>query len=143
MPGRSIDLRNALIVGVTLMVAAFLYTAGGSRDPAAEFGIREVAIPEARSMIEAGALVIDVRDAAVARASHVPGAILIPLEGLRSSLSQVGADQARPIVVYCGDGARRGPEATAILNQAGHANAVNLKGGIEGWRSQGLATASR
>lgn len=94
-------------------------------------------------MIEGGALVIDVRDAAVARASHVPGAILIPLEVLRSSLSQVGADRARPIVVYCGDGARRGPEATAVLNQAGYANAVNLKGGIEGWRSHGLATASR
>jgi len=105
--------------------------------------IREVTTQEAKKMIDAGALVIDVRDQAVAAHAHLPNALLIPQEVLLARIGQVEADRTRPVVVYCGDGSRLGPDATATLNQAGYKNAVNLKRGIEGWRAAGLPTASR
>jgi len=103
--------------------------------------IREVEAQEAKQMIDAGALVVDVRDHAVAPPAQLPNALLIPQEVLLARIGQVEADLSRPVVVYCGDGNRLGPDATAALNQAGYKNAVNLKRGIEGWRAAGLPTA--
>ena len=40
-----------------------------------------------------------------------------------------------------GDGIATGPEGTYVMNPAGFAAAVNLKGGIESWNSHGLPTA--
>jgi len=105
--------------------------------------IREVTTQEAKKMIDAGALVIDVRDQAVAARAHLPNALLIPQQVLVARIGQIESDPTRPVVVYCGDGSRLGPDATAALNQAGYKNAVNLKRGIEGWRAAGLPTASR
>lgn len=104
--------------------------------------IREVTTQEAKKMIDAGALVVDVRDHVVSARAHLPNALLIPQEVLVARIGPVEADLTRPVVVYCGDGSRLGPDSTAALNQAGYKNAVNLKGGIEGWRSAGLPTAS-
>jgi rhodanese-related sulfurtransferase len=104
--------------------------------------IREVTIPEAKTMIDAGALVIDVRDRAVSASAHLPNALLIPQEVLAARIGKIEADLTRQVVVYCGDGSRLGPDATATLNQAGYKNAVNLKSGIQGWRSAGLPIAS-
>jgi rhodanese-related sulfurtransferase len=104
--------------------------------------IREVTTQEAKAMIDAGALVVDVRDHAVSARAHLPNALLIPQEVLAARIGQIEADLTRPVVVYCGDGSRLGPDATAALNQSGYKNAVNLKGGIDGWRASGLPTAS-
>lgn len=98
---------------------------------------------EARRWIDSGALVIDVRSVAASAQVHIPGAKLIPVEVLASSLAQLATDRTRPIVVYCGDGARSGPRGTAILRDAGFTGAANLEGGIEGWRAAGLPTATR
>jgi rhodanese-related sulfurtransferase len=138
MNTRSLHLRQVLNFAFAIAVALAIL-AQASRDHASELGVREVAVPEAVRMIDAGALVIDVRDAAAARASHVPGAVMLSLEALRAGTERLDTAPAREIVVYCGDGSRRGPEATALLNKAGYANAVNLKGGIEGWRAAGRA----
>ncbi|MDX1375225.1 MAG: rhodanese-like domain-containing protein [Burkholderiales bacterium] len=114
----------------------------GVYGPTTRDDIREVDTQEARRMIDAGALVVDVREHAVAARAHLPNALLIPQEVLLARIGQVAPDVSRPVVVYCGDGSRLGPDATAALNQAGYRNAVNLRGGIEGWRAAGLPTAS-
>jgi rhodanese-related sulfurtransferase len=95
-------------------------------------------VDEARMLIEAGAMVIDVRESAASANSHIPGARRIPLEALASSLPQLAAERDRTIVVYCNGGAGRGPRATALLNQAGFSKAVNMESGFEGWRAAGL-----
>jgi len=101
---------------------------------------REVSVPEAKAMLEAGAIAIDVREQAVAANSHLPGALLIPLEVLAANLSRLEAYKAYPLIVYCGDGSSSGPEAAALLTRAGFSKVVNLRYGIEGWRNARLPT---
>lgn len=95
----------------------------------------EVSIEEAIALIDAGALVIDVREGPK---THLPGAMLIPLEVLAAHLSKLEAAKAQSIVVYCGNGTMRGPKAAHILTQAGFTHVVNLQPGIEGWRAANL-----
>jgi rhodanese-related sulfurtransferase len=68
----------------------------------------------------------------------LPGALLIPLETLAANLWRIEAARPAAIVVYCGDGSTRGPEGAQILTQAGFAQTVNLRLGIEAWRRAGL-----
>lgn len=106
------------------------------------FQSKDVSIDEARALIAAGALVIDVRDKAVSGSAHLPGALLIPLEVLEARLKAMEVAKTQPIVVYCGNGSRLGPEAAHILTQAGYGQVVNLAAGLSGWRDAGLPVQS-
>jgi rhodanese-related sulfurtransferase len=107
-----------------------------------QFKVNEVTAPEAKALIDAGAIVIDVRDGAASKRDHLPGAVLFPLELLPARLAQLEYAKAKKVVVYCGNGSTRGPRATSILNNAGFSQAVNLQSGIEGWRKAGLPTTT-
>ena len=126
--------RTALSTSLlVLVVAAAVYASQPS-------GVKHASVDEARMLIDAGAMVIDVREPGVSANSHIPGARRIPLEALSASLPQLAADRDRTIVVYCSSGAGRGPRATALLNKAGFSKAVNMATGFEGWRAAGLPT---
>ncbi len=73
---------------------------------------------------------VDVRTPEEFSLGTIEGAINIPLDMLRSRLSELPRD--RRIVVFCGVGLR-GYIATRILRQRGFANAVNLSGGYKIW----------
>jgi rhodanese-related sulfurtransferase len=118
---------------MVLVVGAAVYASQSPR-------VRHASVDEARMLIDAGAMVIDVREPAASANSHIPGARRIPLEALSASLPQLAADRDRTIIVYCSSGAGRGPRATALLNQAGFSKAVNMASGFEGWRAAGLPT---
>lgn len=100
--------------------------------------VPEVGPSEAKSLIDSGALIVDVRGRKAYEERHLPGAISVPLSELERaippSIAQAGD---RPIVVYCGDGARSGPVGTKLLNDAGFARAANLKSGLRGWSGAG------
>ena len=121
-----------------LVVAFIIYSVAGDRHP----NVKDVSVSEARELIAAGAVVVDVRDRSVSGSSHINGALLIPLESLADRMSEVSVDKSAPIVVYCNEGTNRGPRGTALLNEAGYTQAVNLKTGIEGWRAANLPTAA-
>ena len=103
------------------------------------FKALDVSVPDVIALIESGALVIDVRSTP---STHLPGALLIPLEVLSARLAGMEVAKTQPIVVYCGNGSRLGPEAAHVLTQAGFTHVVNLQPGIEGWRAAGLPVAS-
>ena len=84
---------------------------------------------------------IDVRERSVSAGSHLPGALLIPLEVVAAHLSKMELARAQTIIVYCNQGTGRGPAAVQALAEAGFTNVVNLQAGIEGWRGAGLPTA--
>ena len=128
---------NALVI--SLLVAVAIAVSIANRPPE----VTQVDLAEATALIDSGAVVIDVREQEVSAGSHIPGALLIPLGILAQRMAEFSIDKTRPVVVYCNEGTRRGPEGTAALNQAGYEKAVNLKAGIEGWRAAGLPTASR
>lgn len=71
-------------------------------------------------------LLLDVRTSAEVRAGKLDGAIHIPLDELRSRLSEL--EPGRPIVVYCQVGIR-GHAAVRILLANGFRDVKNLKGG--------------
>jgi len=82
----------------------------------------------ARKMIEAGAVVLDVRTPAEYSEAHLPAATNIPVQQFSERIAEVeklvGGDKARPIVVYCASGARSA-KAKAQLDAAGYTNVVN------------------
>lgn len=125
---------QVLVAALALVLALALH----SGRPA-QFNVSEVSVPEAIALIDSGALVIDVRGSP---STHLPGALLIPLEVLSARLAQMEVAKTQPIVVYCGRGSRLGPEAAHVLTQAGFTQVVNLRPGIEGWRAAGLPVAA-
>jgi rhodanese-related sulfurtransferase len=135
--------RFAAFAFALLVALSFISTLAWNINPSGgNFGVRDVSAREAKAMVDAGAIVIDVREKSVAATAHLPGALLIPLEVLHAKLSRLEAYKAYPVVVYCGNGSSRGPEASALLGRAGFSKVVNLRYGIEGWRSAGLPTVN-
>jgi rhodanese-related sulfurtransferase len=139
---RSIDLRKHAL-GVLLMTGVLVWLTNvgqGSAPIEHRYNIREVSAQDGKALIDAGALVVDVRGQDQFNSRHIPGAILIPLDELRVRIpAALEGAQAMTILIYCGDGVTTGPEGTEILNKAGYPNAVNLKPGIEGWANAGYA----
>lgn len=72
---------------------------------------------------------LDVRTPTEFAAGHIPGAVNIPVDELRSRIPELPAD--RPVVAYCQVG-QRGYLATRILLQKGRP-ARNLGGGYKTW----------
>ncbi|GGC05792.1 hypothetical protein GCM10011352_34990 [Marinobacterium zhoushanense] len=102
------------------------------------YNIEEVDVANAKNLIDAGAVVIDVRPTGKYDGRHIPGALSIPLEVLTVAVpAALEAVKSQRIVVYCGDGSTLGPRGTQVLNEAGYPGAVNLKGGIGGWADAG------
>jgi NADPH-dependent 2,4-dienoyl-CoA reductase/sulfur reductase-like enzyme/rhodanese-related sulfurtransferase len=77
-----------------------------------------------------GPFVLDVRTPQEYAAGHVPGAVNVPVDELRSRLGELPRD--RDIAVYCQVG-QRGYLATRILRQAGF-SAGNVGGGFTTYR---------
>lgn len=117
-----------LLVAMLALVVALVVNLGR---PAAA----HVSVHEAIALIDAGALVIDVR---TAPHTSLPGAMLIPLEVLEARLAGMEVAKTQQIVVYCGNGSGLGPRAAHVLTQAGFQHVVNLEPGIEGWHKARL-----
>jgi len=76
-------------------------------------------------------VLIDVRSAAEVRAGTIPGAVNIPLDGLRDRLDEV--PKRKELLVFCQVGLR-GYLACRLLNQRGF-SARNLTGGVKTYRA--------
>ncbi len=86
--------------------------------------------PAARKLVEAGALLVDVRSADEFGAGHVDGAINVPVGRVAQHFG-ADADRSRPIVVYCRSG-MRSARAKSILDAAGF-EAVHNLGPMTAW----------
>jgi phage shock protein E len=84
---------------------------------------------EAKRLVAAGALLLDVRMPDEFASGHVDGAVNIPVQVLGQRLAEVGAKD-REVVVYCKSGGRSA-RAAAELRQAGYS--VHDLGGIGNW----------
>lgn len=89
----------------------------------------------AKRLVEAGALLLDVRTAEEFAAGHVEGALNIDHSQVPARLEEieglVEGDRHRPIVVYCRSGRRSGM-AKQALEAAGFDRVTNL-GGYRDW----------
>jgi molybdopterin/thiamine biosynthesis adenylyltransferase/rhodanese-related sulfurtransferase len=99
--------------------------------------IREISPPQAQARHAAGATLIDVREQVEWDAGHIPGAVFIPLGQLDQAIGAAVPDKGTEIILQCRSGARSG-RGTALLQQLGYTNVVNMAGGILAWEANGL-----
>ncbi|WP_309235451.1 MBL fold metallo-hydrolase [Streptomyces sp. TRM64462] len=89
-----------------------------------------------RTVRGGGAVLVDVREGDEWRAGHAPGAVHVPLSGLRGRCALPGAAQGRDLVVVCRSG-QRSQEAARLLIARG-ADAVDVVGGMRAWAGAGF-----
>ncbi|RME22567.1 MAG: rhodanese-like domain-containing protein [Deltaproteobacteria bacterium] len=77
----------------------------------------------ARSLLAAGAQLVDVRTPFEFRSGHLDGAVNIPVDQLPRRLD--GLDRQRPVVLYCRTGSRS-RRAAGILARAGYTDIHDL-----------------
>ena len=100
--------------------------------------VPEVSALEARSLIDGGHWLVDVREPDEWAAGHAPEAIHIPLGELSSRLDELSG--ATSIVCVCRGGGRSARAAAALL--ANGYDATNLAGGMRGWEASRLPVIS-
>jgi rhodanese-related sulfurtransferase len=89
---------------------------------------------EAKSRLESGAVLIDVREQDEWDNVHVPIATLIPLSEFQARYSEMPKD--KDIVLICAGGVRSA-QAAQFAEQHGY-TVANLEGGINAWIANGL-----
>ena len=81
-------------------------------------------------------LLLDVREKDEFRQGHLGGAISLPRAFLELHIEQVVPDKDRPIIAYCGGGARS-LLAAKQLKEMGYKNVTSMAGGYSAWKAAG------
>jgi rhodanese-related sulfurtransferase len=120
----------SLAVAMVLAVIAFELRAR-------RLGYAAVQPQEAVMLMNQGAQVYDLRDAAAFAAGHITGA-----KHLDPALHDSAADQLKKyreklLVLYC-DAGNRSTTLTRRLHAAGFTKVFHLRGGLGAWRADGL-----
>jgi rhodanese-related sulfurtransferase len=133
-------LAAAILAAIVALTAAGCGAGGASPTPTAPSSSvtalpLEVSVAKADALRQAGALVLDVREASEWAAGHIAGAMLIPLGELSSRLDELPRD--RTIVVVCHSG-NRSAQGRDILRTAGFGSVTSMAGGMTDWLAAGL-----
>ncbi len=94
--------------------------------------MQEINVKQLADLIAEGTAptLIDVREPNEYAFVHLPGAVLLPLGGIRQWAQDL--DKERPYVVYCHTGARSW-QAAYLMERMGFTQVSNLSGGIDSW----------
>ncbi|MGK7931655.1 MAG: rhodanese-like domain-containing protein [Microcystaceae cyanobacterium] len=82
---------------------------------------------EAKTAINSGAILIDVRTPEEFAAGHIDGAVNIPYDQISERISEITEDKTRVIVLYCRSGGRA-TIAEKNLRSTGFTNILNAGG---------------
>ena len=91
--------------------------------------VQTVQAQVAKTMLDNGYKLLDVRYPEEYNENRIPGAILIPLSELHNQLNKL--DDQHPYIIYCHSGPRSAV-ATLILHEHNF-EALSLEGGIRDW----------
>jgi rhodanese-related sulfurtransferase len=97
--------------------------------------IPTVNIAEAATRLDAGGLLIDVREQAEWDEARVPQSVHRPITTINDWWQDLPAD--RDVVVLCRSGSRSAQVVHALTTQGGMQNVWNLAGGIVAWARAG------
>jgi rhodanese-related sulfurtransferase len=98
--------------------------------------VSEVTVEELASALQSGAPLIDVREPDEYEAGHVPGAVLVPLAEVPSTLDAFPADKRAYVI--CRSGARSHRACEFLIDQG--LDVVNVAGGTMAWINSGRDT---
>lgn len=87
--------------------------------------LQEVKCTEAMELVDDGAILVDVRTIAEYNASHLDGALNIPVEVIADQIETKISDKDTKIVLYCRSG-NRSANAGQILIDMGYKNVYDL-----------------
>lgn len=90
----------------------------------------------AAALVDSGALLVDIREAAERQSGVIPGAAHAPLSALQACGIPVAPGQ--PVIFHCKSGGRTGLNAAALAGKVSGCETYLLAGGIDAWRAQGL-----
>ena len=82
-------------------------------------------------------LVIDVCSAEEFAASHINGAVNVPLDQLEAKLPAVAKNKSTPLILVCAAGARS-KRAQAMAQKLGYEKVHSLQGGLAAWKEANL-----
>lgn len=92
---------------------------------------------EAIRLMNQGAAVFDLRDAAAFGAGHISGAKPLGKEQLENPAESLKKYREKLLILYCDTGASAGA-AVRKLHAAGFTKVFNLRGGLNAWRADSL-----
>ena len=92
---------------------------------------------EASTLLEEGALLVDIRDADEHARERIPGARCVPLARLAGS-SLLPASGGGTVLFHCRSGLRTRANAAALEAAAAGCTAYLVEGGIDAWKQAGL-----
>jgi rhodanese-related sulfurtransferase len=95
---------------------------------------------EAKRLIEAGAVLVDIREADEHARERIPGAQPLPLSRLEEA--ELALADGHPVIFHCRSGARTLANAPRLAGRVGGAcEAFVVEGGIDAWKAAGLPVA--
>src|SRR5436305_680274 len=94
----------------------------------------------AQSLLDEGAVLVDVRERDEWEQGRIPGAVHVPRGNLESRIEQAAPDRSRPVVLYCAAG-NRSAFAAKTLAELGYERPVSLAGRYPDWQPNGLPPA--
>ncbi len=98
--------------------------------------INEVDTEAGQAAVDAGAILLDVREADEHDQGAVPDSIFIPRGTLESAIENRITDKSTPIVVMCAGGVRSAFAAESLQN-LGYSDVVSMDGGFNKWKDEG------
>jgi rhodanese-related sulfurtransferase len=91
-------------------------------------------------LMNQGATVLDLREAAAYAAGHINGARHFDAAQIGSATETLKKFKERPLIVYCDRGMTASGAVRALVQQ-GFTKVFNLRGGLAAWRAENLPLA--
>ena len=82
-----------------------------------------------RKLMAEGAVIVDVRTPSEYKSGHIPGALNIPLDSIKSKSGDLKSKN-KVVITCCRSGARSAAAIAELEKRFGFDNLYNLKGGI-------------
>ena len=96
--------------------------------------LRSISAEQAKALMDAGAVMIDIREADEHAREHIPHAQSQPVSTLPASLGTAGASQG---IFHCRSGMRTSTHADRLASTVS-CEAYMIEGGLDAWKKAGL-----
>ena len=101
--------------------------------------IEEADASGAQTLVDEGAVLVDVRERDEWEQGRIPGAVHVPRGNLESRIEQAAPDRARPVVLYCAAG-NRSAFAAKTLRSSATSGRSRWPAATRDWQRNGLPT---
>lgn len=126
---------NHTLLVVALLVSFFVLVFSELRRKAS--GLINIDPPEAVTLINNDAMVIDLRNVESFSRGHIVNAKNIPFDEFDAQIEKIAKFKGKPIVAVC-DAGSSSNKAVDSLRKSGFESVYGLKGGMTAWTQAGL-----